>query len=117
MMILPKAQANSAANGVFLISIGILILTNGWWPGIFLAIGALLFTRQFLNGRFYPACISGTLFFALFLLGLFNWKWSILAPVLLITAGIFLFTKEVYFPYGSKGESVKEEFEEDANLK
>ena len=34
-----KSQASTISGGIFLISLGVLILTGWWWPGIMIAVG------------------------------------------------------------------------------
>ena len=34
-----KRRASAISGGIFLISLGILIITGWWWPGIMIAIG------------------------------------------------------------------------------
>ncbi len=113
---LSKHKAHSISNGIFLVSLGILILTGLWWPGIILAIWATMASRQYLSGRIYYASLTTFVFIALFFLALLKFDFDILAPVLLVVAGIFLIVKEYYSPDDTDGEEKSEEIIEDAEL-
>lgn len=111
-----KKRANTISNGILLIAFGILILTNTWWPGIFLAIWATLASRQFLSGRYYYALLSSFVLISLFFIAIFKYEFSVLAPILLICAGIFIAFREYYFTEDTNGEEKSEEIKEDVDL-
>jgi hypothetical protein len=50
-----QKQASALSFGIFLISLGVLIITGWWWPGIMIALGlsggsALIFRGKILRG-------------------------------------------------------------------
>lgn len=50
-----KRAASAVSGGIFIISLGVLLLTNWWWPGIMIAIGLssgaeLIFRGRILQG-------------------------------------------------------------------
>lgn len=109
-------KANSISMGIFLICLGILVLTNTWWPGILLALWATVASRQYLEGRIYPALITTVVFVGLFVLALFRFYHEMLLPVLLVIAGIFLIIREYYFRKDTNGEEKSEEIKDDVDL-
>jgi len=107
-------RANRISNGIFLVSLALLFLTNLWWPGILLAIWATLFSKQYLSGRLYDAGISSVVFLGLFLLTLFEFHY--LAPVLLLVGGIFLIFREFSSPEDTNGEEKSVEIIEESDV-
>lgn len=111
-----KKKAHAISNGIFLVSLGILILTNAWWPGMILAIWATVASRQYLTGRKYYAIVSSVVLIGLFVVSLFKFDYDFLAPVLLVIGGFFLIFKEYYFEDGLDGEEKSEEILEDMEI-
>lgn len=114
--ILSKKKAHAVSNGVFLISLAILIFTGAWWPGLLLAIWATLASRQYLNGRHYTAALTTFVLVGLFIISYIKYDFDVLAPVLLAVGGIFLMVKELYFESDTNGEDKSVEIREDAEL-
>ena len=108
-------KANSISMGIFLICLGVLVFTNTWWPGILLALWATVVSRQYLEGRVYPALITTIVFVGLFVLAFFK-SYQIFLPVLLVIAGIFLVIREYYFRKDTNGEEKSEEIKDDVDL-
>jgi len=94
---LPKKKAEAISNGIFLASLGLLFWTNGWWPGILLAIWASLAARQYLTGRIWDFAITSVILIGLFIVSFFNITWSVLIPVLFVTGGIYIVFREYLF--------------------
>ena len=44
-------QASAVSGGIFLISLGVLIITGWWWPGILIAIGLAGGAEQIFRGK------------------------------------------------------------------
>lgn len=95
--ILSKRKSDAIANGVFLISLGLLFYTNYWWPGILLAIWASLGLRQYLTGRLYDLAISSFILIGLFLITALKLDWSVLMPILFVVGGIYIIFREYFF--------------------
>lgn len=106
---LSKRKADAISNGVFLIALAVLFYTQVWWPGILVAIWAMLATRQFLTGRLYDLLISTCILIGLFLFYFLNVNWSILIPVLFVTGGIYIIFREYYFSDKEESEFEKNE--------
>ncbi len=108
-----KKKADAISNGVFLVCLGILFFTNGWWPGILLALWITLSIRQLLTGRVYDCCISTILFVGLFLVAVFQLQWAVIVPVLLISGGLFFIFREYWIAKGIDAEDPIEETEKE----
>lgn len=80
------------AGGIILIGIGMLIITNWWWPGIMLVIGCALAAERFIKGQLAQAVGVFALFLAIPLgiaiLQDINIPWNIVVPFVLIAIGI-----------------------------
>lgn len=116
LKVMSKKKAYSISNGIFLISLAILIVTKAWWPGILLAIWATLASRQYLSGRLYYAIVSSIVLLGLFAISFFKYDFDILAPILLVVGGIFIIVREYFFTEDTNGEDKSIEIIEDADL-
>jgi len=94
---LSKRKADAISNGVFLISLGILFYTSSWWPGILLAVWALLATRELLTGRTYDFFITSIIFLGLYCVYFLHIEWSVLMPILFVIGGIYIIFREYYY--------------------
>ena len=95
--ILSKRKTDAIANGIFLISLGLLFYTNYWWPGILLAIWASLAARQYLSGRVYDLAISSAILLSLFIISIIKLDWAILMPILFVIGGLYIIFREYFF--------------------
>lgn len=111
--ILSKRKSEAIANGVFLISLGILFYTNLWWPGILVAIWVCLALRQYFSGRLYDLMISSIILLGLFFITLFNIHWSLLMPILFVVGGIYIIFREYFFGGATDEEDKSEEIKDD----
>lgn len=92
-----KRRASSISGGIFLISLGILLFTGWWWPGIMFAIGLaggaeLVFQGKTLRG------IGTLLFFCaipiiVWVIQEVNVPWEVVGPLVLIGIGVIILTK------------------------
>ena len=92
-----RRRASSISGGIFLISLGILLFTGWWWPGIMFAIGLaggaeLVFQGKTLRG------IGTLLFFCA--IPIFVWivqevavPWGVVGPLLLIGIGMTILAR------------------------
>ena len=95
--LLSKKKADAVSNGIFLACLGILFYTNTWWPGILLAVWALLASRQFLTGRRYDILISSVILLGLFLVALLRINWDMLLPILFVVGGLYIIFREYFY--------------------
>ena len=95
-----KKQASAISGGIFLISLGILLYTGWWWPGIMFAIGLaggaeLVFRGKTLQG-------IGTLVFfcaiptIIWVIQETDIPWSLVGPLVLIGVGVIVLVKAFF---------------------
>jgi hypothetical protein len=95
-----QRQASGISGGIFLISLGLLIITGWWWPGIMIAIGLssggeLVFRGQTAKG-------IGTLAFfcaipiVVWIVQAASVPWALVAPMILIGIGVIFLVKAVF---------------------
>lgn len=95
-----QRRASSISGGIFLISLGVLLYTGWWWPGIMFAIGLsggaeLIFRGKTLRG------ISTLAFFcaipiAIWVIQEAEIPWSLVGPLVLIGIGVITLVKAFY---------------------
>lgn len=108
--VLEKRKGEALSNGIFLFGMGILFITERWWPGILLVLFGALALRQYFSGRIFDLITTSGILLGLFIISLFNISIQILMPLLILFSGIYLTFRE-YF-YGHEELSLSSE---DAN--
>jgi hypothetical protein len=95
-----KRRASGISGGIFLISLGVLLFTGWWWPGIMFAIGLAGGAELLFQGK--TARGLGTLAF-LCAIPIVIWiiqetkiPWSVIGPLFLIGIGIIILVKTFY---------------------
>jgi hypothetical protein len=111
--VMSKRKADAISNGVFLVSLGILLYTNAWWPGILLGLWATLAVRQYLTGRLYDLIMTSIILIGLFFVTLLHLDWSIVVPILLVLGGIHIIFREYCVAEGIEEEDSIEEMEKE----
>jgi len=96
-MKLSPRKANILSNGFFLITLGVLLYLNAWWPGILIALWILFASRQILTGRAVDFFITTVTFICIFAIYFFNINSMTLMPTLLVMAGAYIILKEFYY--------------------
>lgn len=114
--VVSRKKAHAISNGIFLVSLGILIATGLWWPGIILALWATIASRQYLSGRYYAAALSSLLLLGLFIVSFFEFKANVFVPILLVLGGGFIIFRESMNPDDTNGEETSIEILDDSNL-
>ncbi len=95
-----KRQASGISGGIFLISLGVLLYTGWWWPGIMFAIGLAGGAELVFQGKIARGI--GTLVFfcaipiVIWILQETEVPWSIVGPLLLIGIGVIVLVKAFY---------------------
>jgi len=95
-----QRRSSAISGGIFLISLGVLLYTGWWWPGIMFAIGLsagaeLVFRGKTLRG-------IGTLAFfcaipiAIWIIQEVEIPWTLVGPLVLIGIGIIVLVKAIY---------------------
>lgn len=113
--LLSKNKADAISNGAFLVVLGMLIYANAWWPWILIALWVWVAIRQFLTGRNYDLIVSSVILLGLFIVSLFDIKWSILMPVLFVIGGIYIIFREYFFGKDANGEEIADEIKDDTD--
>ncbi len=95
-----KSRASSISGGIFLISLGVLLFTGWWWPGIMFAIGLSGGAELIFRGK--NARGIGTLAFfcaiplAIWAIQETDIPWSMVGPIVLIGLGVIALVKAFY---------------------
>ena len=92
-----RRRASSISGGIFLISLGILLFTGWWWPGIMFALGLaggaeLVFQGKTLRG------IGTLLFFCaipiiVWIIQEVTVPWGVIGPLVLIGIGVIILAR------------------------
>lgn len=106
-----QKRADIISNGAFLISLGILFFTNGWWPGILLALWVTLGLREFLTGRWYDLIVTSIILLGLFFISVFKLDWIVIVPIIFILGGIYIICREFF----TQEEDIEEKMKEAEN--
>ena len=99
-----KKRASSISGGIFLIGLGVLLLTNWWWPGILLVIGLSIGAEQIFRGNTTRGIGTIAFFSAIpiviALVQSTDISWAVVGPFILIVLGVITLVKAFYL----KGE-------------
>lgn len=110
-------RALKISSAVFLVCLAVLAFLGTWWPGMALAIGITIATRQLLRGKYYSMALSLVVFTGIFLVYFFQFKAEIFLAVLFFVAGVAIFIKEFFTPKSSseaaQDDNVQHEIEEE----
>ncbi|MCP4396717.1 MAG: hypothetical protein GY801_05350 [bacterium] len=95
-----KKQASAISGGIFLIGLGVLIVTDWFWPGILLVIGLssgaeLIFRGQIARGIGTIAFLSA-LSLIIAIAESSNISWALVGPFILIVLGVITLVKAFY---------------------
>ncbi len=113
---LSKRKVDALSNGVFFITLAVLFYLNFWWPGILIAIWAMLAMRQWLTDRKFDLIMTSVILIGLFIVSYFNITWSILMPVLFVLGGFYIIFREFFYPDGDDGEDKAQEIKDDTDI-
>ncbi len=92
-----QRKASAISGGIFLISLGILIFTGWWWPGIMFAIGLSSGAELVFRGKVARG-IGTLVFFSAIPIVVWIFQevkipWSLVAPMILIGIGVIVLVK------------------------
>ena len=96
-----KRMAGSISGGIFLISLGVLLVTGWWWPGIMVAIGLSSGAALIFRGKTWQGI--GTLAFfcgiavVVELMRTTDISWVVVAAFILIGMGVITLVKTLFF--------------------
>jgi hypothetical protein len=80
-------RKSGIAGGIFLIGIGMLILTGSWWPGIIFVIGLAIGAERVFHGNYMQALTAAAVCFAIGLLSAADIPWNVFGPFILVALG------------------------------
>jgi putative Mn2+ efflux pump MntP len=78
------------AGGIFLIGLGVLIMTGSWWPGIMFVIGLAVGADRAFHGKYAQALTAFAVCSAIGLLSAVDIPWNIFGPFILISLGVIV---------------------------
>ena len=91
---------SAISTGIFLISLGVLIITGWWWPGIMIAIGLSSGAELVFRGRIARGI--GTLAFfcaipiVVWVIQATQIPWSLVGPMILLGIGVIVLAKALF---------------------
>lgn len=110
---LPKKKADTIANGIFLILLGVLFFTETWWPGIVFAVGVNIAIRQLLTGRMSDFFITLGVLAVIIAFTFFEFTSYYVIPILFIAGGIYVIFHEYFFNDANKLKNQTKEDQDD----
>ena len=95
-----KHMASAISGAIFLISLGVLMYTGWWWPGIMFAIGISACAELVFRGKTFRGIGILALYCAIpiavwFIQGT-GISWSLVSPLVLIGIGVIVVVKAFY---------------------
>ena len=92
-----KRQGDAISGGIFLIGLGVLLITGLWWPGIMFVIGLSSGAGLIFRGKIWSGIGTMAFFFAIpiFVMLVQNQDipWAIVGPLILIGIGVIIIVK------------------------
>ncbi|MCP4541355.1 MAG: hypothetical protein GY832_29845 [Chloroflexi bacterium] len=92
--------ASGISGGIFLICLGILLLTGWWWPGIMFAIGLSSGAELVFRGKIMRGIGTMAFFcaipFAIWIIQAVNIPWVLIGPMILIGIGVIILVKTLF---------------------
>ena len=95
-----QRRASGISGGIFLVCLGILIITGWWWPGIMFAIGLASGAELVFRGKVWRGI--GTLAFfcaipiVVWIVQAASIPWALVGPMILIGIGVIVLVKALY---------------------
>jgi hypothetical protein len=90
-----KHTKSGIAGGIFLIGLGMLIITGSWWPGIMIVIGLAVGADRAFRGNYMQALTALAVCSAIVLISTVNIPWNIFGPFILISMGAVVLVQGV----------------------
>jgi hypothetical protein len=82
-----KRTKSGIAGGIFLIGLGVLVMTGSWWPGIMFVIGLAIAADRAVRGNYVQALAAFAICSVIGLVSSVNIPWNIFGPFILISLG------------------------------
>lgn len=106
-----RKQASNISGGIFLIGLGVLFITDWFWPGILLVIGLSSGAELIFRGRVREGIGTMAMFaaipIAITIAQSLDVSWAIIGPFVLIAIGAVILVKTLFLKGG--GEEEKKE--------
>jgi hypothetical protein len=101
-----QRTASGISGGLFLISLGILIMTGWWWPGIMFALGLSFGAELIFRGNVGRG-IGTLLFFSaipivVWIVQKVSIPWTLVGPMILIGIGVIILVKTFFLGGGAE---------------
>ena len=90
-----KRTKSGIAGGIFLIGMGILILTGSWWPGLMFVIGLAPAADRAFRGNYVQALTAFAVCSAIAVVSSTDIPWNIFGPFILISLGAVVLVQGV----------------------
>ncbi len=90
-----KRTKSGIAGGIFLIGLGVLIITGSWWPGVIIVIGLAVGAERAFRGNYMQALTAFAVCSAIALISATNIPWHIFGPFILISLGAVVLVQGV----------------------
>ena len=95
-----RRRATGVSGGIFLIGLGVLLMTNWWWPGIMLVLGLSGGAEQIFRGQVARGigtiAFFGAIPIAIAIVQSTDISWTIVGPFILIAFGVITLVKAFY---------------------
>ena len=96
-----KRMADGISGGIFLISLGVLLYTGWWWPGIMIALGLSSGASLIFRGRIWQGILSLAFFCAIpitiWVINETQVSWTLVGAFILIGIGVITIAKVMFF--------------------
>jgi hypothetical protein len=96
-----KRLADGISGGIFLISLGVLLVTGWWWPGIMVAIGLSSGASLIFRGKIWQGILSLAFFcsipIAIWIINETEVSWTLVGAFILIGFGVITIVKVFFF--------------------
>jgi hypothetical protein len=83
------------AGGIFLIGLGVLIMTGSWWPGILLVMGLAVGADRAFRGNYVQGITTFASCSAIGLVSSADIPWNVFGPFILISFGVVVLVQGV----------------------
>jgi len=91
-----QREGNGVAGALLLIGLGVLIVSNWWWPGIMVVLGIAIGTGLISEGKVVPGLVAAAIFFGIPFLTELHVSWETFGPVILIGLGVIALAKSFF---------------------
>ena len=99
-----RRKASGVSIGILLISLGVLIVTSWWWPGILVALGLASGAELIFRGQTTRGIGTLVVFWGIALVVVIvqavNVPWAVVAPLILIGLGVIILVKAFFLREG-----------------